>query len=471
MSTRFIGRSAELNWLEENYADESASFLILYGRRRIGKTETLRRFTETKPRVIFYTGTEVSAAEQLNAFSRRILPVLPDIARFVDTFTSWEQAFAALATLSGNQKTILVLDELPYIVHSSPELPSVLQKLWDETLRNRNIMIILCGSSLSFMEDEILGSKNPLYGRATGILKMEELNVFDACTFFPEYTLEEKLTAYALLGGIPHYLNQFDSAVPLAENIRKNILAKTSVLYSEIELIMHEEFREPAVYNAIITAIALGNTTLSDIHQRTMVDKTKLSAYLKNLMTVGIITREFPVTSSLKERTNLHRGIYRITDNYFRFYYRFVYPNVSELELDGSSSIYTHVIAPHLDAYTSRIFEDVALSYLRARNRAGELPFFMTSSGKWWSKTDEIDLVGFSETGTCMIAGECKYTHAPVDIDVLAGLERKVSAFTGSVEKPYFYLFSRSGFTAKLTATAASRNDVELVSLSDMFPE
>ena len=188
-------------------------------------------------------------------------------------------------------------------------IPSILQNLWDTVLKDSNVMIILCGSAMSFMEKELLAEKNPLYGRATGIYKMNAMGFYDAARFFPEYSERDKVLTYAVLGGIPHYLRQFDPEISVAENIKRNILTKGSALYSEVEFLLHQELRETQIYNSVIEAVALGNTKLNDISQKSLIEDTsKTSVYLKNLIELGIVRREFSVDAGVKERANANRG-------------------------------------------------------------------------------------------------------------------------------------------------------------------
>ncbi len=189
-------------------------------------------------------------------------------------------------------------------------------------------MIVLCGSAMSFIEKELLAEKNPLYGRATGIYKMTEMGFYEAARFFPDYSAKDKVLAYAVLGGILHYLGQFNPGLSVEENIKRNILTKGAVLYSEAEFLLHQELRETPVYNSIIEAVALGNTKLNDISQKSLVENTsKTSVYLRNLIELGIVRREFSVDTGTKERANTNRGTYRLTDNFFRFWYAFGFAN------------------------------------------------------------------------------------------------------------------------------------------------
>ena len=276
----FIGREEELNFLVDRYNSADGQLVVLYGRRRVGKTELLRQFCQDKEH-IFYTCTEIIDEKQLEAFSQRLLEKNQQAAKYITRFSDWEQALLSITELAKDKKIVVVIDEFPYMVKGNNAIPSILQKLWDEVLKQSNVMLILCGSAMSFIEKEVLAEKNPLYGRATGILKMQAMDFYSAQQFFPNYSIEDKITAYAILGGIPHYLKQFSDKYSLDENIVRNILIRGSVLYSEVEFLMRQELRETSVYNAVIEAVALGNTQLNDIYQKTQIDKSKLSVYLK----------------------------------------------------------------------------------------------------------------------------------------------------------------------------------------------
>ena len=441
----FIGRQNELQYLEESYTTKGGQLVVLYGRRRVGKTETLRKFCEGKEHV-FYSCTESPDKLQLTAFSERMLQKGLPAARYVKRFAGWVEALRSISELPTDRKKLLIIDEFPYMVRGNSAIPSVLQNLWDEGLKDENVMIVLCGSAMSFIEKEILAEKNPLYGRATGILKMTEMSFYDAIQFVPGYDALDKIATYAILGGIPHYLKQFDDALHLGENIRKNILSRGSILYSEVEFLMRQELRETAIYNAIIEAVALGNTKLNDIHLKTQIEKTKLSAYLKNLIDLGILRREFPVSDGVKEQANVQRGIYNVTDNFFRFWYAFVFPNLSELEAGDAAGILEYVVVPALDEYISRIFEDVCRQYLRDQNRKKALPFYFTKIGRWWDKSNEIDIMATDSKKQNFLLGECKYKNSAVTLSALTALREKWKP-KNDKSKRFYFLFSKSGFT------------------------
>ena len=461
----FIGRKEELKFLEDQYCKAEGQFIVLYGRRRVGKTETIRKFCEDKKH-IFYTCIECPDGQQLQAFSKRVLQTGIPASRYLQSFADWEQAFLSVLEVSTEEKIVLVIDEFPYMVKGNASIPSVLQKLWDETLRNENIMIILCGSSMSFIEKEILAEKNPLYGRTTGILKMQEMSFYEAIQFIPGFSSEEKIMTYAILGGIPHYLRQFDDSLSLEENIKTRILHRGSILYSEVEFLLRQELRETSIYNVIIQAIALGNTKLHDIHQKTQIEKTKLTAYLKNLMDLRLITREFSVEDSIKEAANVQRGLYRVTDQYFKFWYAFVFPNISELEAGDVDGVYQYAVAPELERYTSYIFEDVCKNYLRLQNQCDALPFHFSKIGRWWNKTDELDIMAVDYKKEQYLLGECKYRNSKFSLADWTRMKEKFKGHDGN--QLYYYLFSKSGFSEDVIEIT-KKEPVCLVLLDDVI--
>ena len=449
----FIGREEELRFLEERYTAPGGQLVVLYGRRRVGKTETLRRFCEGKSHV-FYSCTECTDEQQLAAFSTRMLQKDMPAAKYLTVFSGWEQALSSVSELPGQGKKLLVIDEFPYMVRNNPSIPSILQNLWDSTLREQDVMIVLCGSAMSFIEKEILAEKNPLYGRATGILKMNEMDFYDAARFFPNYSPLDKIRAYAVLGGIPHYLRQFDDRLSLGENFRRYILTRGCILYSEVEFLMRQELREITIYNTIIEAVALGNTRLNDIYQKTQIDKSKLSVYLRNLMDLGIICREFPVADGVKEQANVQRGLYRITDYFFRFWYAFVFPNISELETGDAAGVWQYIVEPELDKYTSVVFEEVCRQYLRRENRRNALPFRFTQIGRWWNKTDELDILATDRARRSFLIGECKFKNRPLDMADVNAAKQKFQPKSAQV---WYAFFSKSGFTEEALAAADER--------------
>ena len=461
----FIGRENELKFLNSCYESSNAEFVVLYGRRRVGKTETLTEFCKNKPNV-FYSCREYTTEKQLAEFSDALLSWKPEVKAYTDSFADWDRAFSFIGEMEGEEKTVIVIDEFPYMCKNNPSIPSILQIVWDTILKNKNIMLIICGSSMSFIEKELLSEKNPLYGRTTGIYKMLPMPYYDAVKFLPEFSDEDKIIAYSILGGIPHYLKQFDSKKTLKENIINKILTKGTVLYSEVEFLLRQELRETSIYNTVIEAIALGNTAFNEILTKTGIEKSKLSVYIKNLIELGIVEREFSVLSSAKERASSSKGLYNLTDNYFKFWYAFGYSNLSELEKDDSLGVWEDYIEESLHNYASKSFEKVCIEYMYSLNRQRKLPFRFSKIGRWWGTVtkviegkkrncaEEIDIIATDKNEKKFIIGECKFRTELFDSSELKKLKEKME-LQGEV---YYYLFSLSGFTDAVIETSKNED-------------
>lgn len=478
----FIGRKAELKFLQNKYTEDGGQLIVLYGRRRVGKTETLREFCKDKPH-IFFSCTQTTDRVQLRNFSTRMLKENIPARNYISEFADWEKAFRSVLDLPyGDQKKLLVIDEFPYMCRGNKSLPSILQNLWDAELRDSNVMMILCGSAMSFIEKELLAEKNPLYGRATGIYKMKEMGFYDAAKFFPDYSDRDKVLSYAVLGGIPHYLRQWNPKLSVDENIKRNILTKGCILYSEVDFLLHQELRETPIYNSIIEAVALGSTKLNDISQKSLVEDTsKTSVYLKNLIELGIVEREFSVDAKTKEQANSGRGTYRLTDNFFRFWYAFGFANFSQLEDGDVDGVYEYVVKPALHEFASFAFEDICREFVREMQKKNELPFRYAKMGRWFGKTTvrdekasgglrttetEIDLLAISQDATKYLVGECKFKGVPFSYAEYLDTLAKLSLQKNHAEF-YYALFSESGFDSKIVDHAAE-NKPQLYTLDQI---
>ena len=476
----FIGRKAELQFLEDKYNSPNGQLIVVYGRRRIGKTETLHQFCKGKPH-IFFSCRECTDKLQLKNFSVRILNEKIPAANYITEFSDWEKALCSIKDLPyGSSKKLLVIDEFPYMCKGNTSIPSILQNLWDDILKDENVMIILCGSAMSFIENELLAEKNPLYGRATGIYKFKEMGFYEAIQFFPDYSDRDKVIAYSVLGGIPHYLKQFDPKLTIDENIKKNILTKGCTLYSEVEFLLRQELRETPLYNSIIEAVALGNTKLNDISIKSLIDDTsKTSVYLKNLIELEIVEREFSVDDGIKERAKSNRSLYKLTDNFFRFWYAFVFANYSELEDGDVDGVYEYVISPALNEFAALVFEDICREYVREMQKAGTLPFRYAKIGRWWGKTTvrrkdalevqktEIDLLAVSKNADNYLLGECKFKNKPFRYSEFLDTAAKLSQQKDKADF-YYFLFSESGFDESILQEAESNDRLCLFDLEDI---
>ena len=472
----FIGRTQELQFLNEHYLSSKAEFIVLYGRRRVGKTELLTEFCKDKPN-LFFACTETTDKQQFLKFSECVLSY-GNSRSLIKAFADWEDIFSRLPDLAGNSRLVVVIDEFPYMCKGNTSIPSILQSLWDHKLKHSNLMIVISGSSMSFMEDEILSSKNPLYGRMTGNYKLEPMPFEDAIKFFPHYSTEEKIIAYSILGGIPHYLIQFDPNISLRENVVKNILSKGAVLFNEVEYILHQEFREPAVYNTIAEAIAYGSSRFNEISERSQLESSKLYPYLKAMIEIGLITHEFSVTETSKNMTKRTQGEYKLTDSFFAFWYSFCYPYLSELVQGEAQTVYEEIIQPNLHRISAAPLEYICIYYLRHLRKIGQVPFRFLKIGRFWGKvthkaegkkpyttSEEIDIYATDSTQTKYILGECKFTNEPFDMSQLKKLQAKLS-LQGEV---WYYLFSLSGFTDSVKEYAANNTNTILITAEDIL--
>ena len=288
----------------------------------------------------------------------------------------------------------------------------------------------------------------------SSIFKMKEMSFGDAAQFFPNYSLDEKVVAYAILGGIPFYLEQFSPDLNIEENIKKKIFSPETALFNETDFMLRRELRETVTYNAIISAIALGSTRLNEIAQKTMIDVSKANVYLKNLIGRNVVVKEHSMLDMIKDSANVRNGLYKISDNFFRFWYRFVYPNKGIIEARMAGHLASEIMDDVSTEYTSVCFEELCIDHVRRLNAERRLPFTAKSIGRMWGKGFEID-VGATD-GRTILLGECKWTRSTVGIETLNGLREKaeVNKELMGYEKYVFYLFSRSGFTQALKKEA-----------------
>lgn len=461
----FIGRTKELSELERRYAQPGFQFPVIYGRRRIGKTRLLQEFLRHK-RAIYFMATEQNERELLAGLTQACKEQLPDEqTKYLASFSSWEAFFSYIASVArGDERLVLAIDEYPYLAKAKPEISSLLQKAIDQLWQKTNLFLILCGSSMSFMEKQVLGEKSPLYGRRTGQLKLLPLPYDEGIRFFPAWPKEEQLIGFGICGGVPKYLELFAQYGSLREAILGEFLLPSGHLIEEPDNLMKQELREPAFYNSILSAIATGATRLNEIAQAVGTESGKLGFYLGNLRDLGIIEQEKPVGKG-----GSRRGIYKIADKMFAFWFRFLPSCRNLIAMGAATRAYDERIAPRLSEWFGHPFEDICMEYLKACIVRGTIQELYTDYGRWWGanpvkkREEEIDLVLSDETH--LLVGECKWQSGPVGLPVLRQLEERAALIRDGKELRYV-LFSRSGFTEELQA--AKRSDVELVGLEKL---
>ncbi len=461
----FINREKELASLRKLKDSGKFEMAVVYGRRRVGKTALLREFSK-EIESIFFVCDEVNEKMMLRSFSEVILEHFGE-KDTLSPFESWEKAIRFVASKAKEKRLLLVIDEYPYLANATSYFPSVLQRLIDHELLETKLYLVLCGSSVSFMESEVLGSRSPLFGRRTAQLRVEPFTYREASLFFPKLNNEEKIIACGILGGIPQYLQKWNQHLPYGENIANNFLDTSAYLYSEPRFLLRQELREPSLYNSIIESIAQGATRLNEISTRVGEPNDKTAKYIATLLNLNILGREVPVT----EKSTSRKAIYYIRDNLFRFWYTFVFPNLSLIETGMTEELLDKKIANGLSKYLGLAFESICRDYLLYKSGRGELPFRIMKLGKWWGnnqatkKEEEIDLLGLGDNQA--IIGECKWTNARVGIGELERLREKGSII--ACKDRIFVIFSKSGFTTDLQELAAKDESVYLVTLDDLF--
>ena len=452
---QFVDREEEIDQLGDCYDSETADFVVIYGRRRLGKSELVRQSIADRDDAVYYQAVESTAQNQLEQFvdvATAQFPSLENVRR------DWEAILEAL----GEEDAIVVVDEFPFLIEEDESLPSRMQRVWDLELQETEMTLVLVGSSISVMEDKVLSGSAPLYGRRTATIDLGPLSVADAHQFFPAYDPETAITTWSIYGGTPYYLQTVAPDEPLATNVQQAILSERGLLYSEPEFLLRTELRQPNTYFSILRALAHGRRTPNEIAGMAGVESGSLSTYLQKLRRIRLVERHIPVTES---PTASKRGRYRIAAPLFRFWFRFVYGNQDQLRMLGDDA-YEEVVAPELPDYVSPLFERLCQ---RALPELVDRQF--RDVGQWWFKEHELDVLGLADDG--LVAGECKFTSRPAGEGVLADLERTASDVRWSAEpadgETLYVLFSRSGYTADLSAVAETRDDVRLFGLSEIL--
>ncbi len=459
----FIGRDREVEALNRLYKSDKFEFVVIYGRRRIGKTALVNHFIDEKE-AIYFMGVESNEKQNLENFSKSIIEFRSGIQADT-TFSSYQAALEYVFKLAENERVILAIDEYPYVARASGSLASTLQMLIDKYKDNSKLMLILCGSSMSYMEDHVLAYKAPLYGRRTAQMKIEPFDFDECCTYLRGLSDEDKAYIYGIVGGTPQYLLQVNNDLSVEENIKNIYLNPMSFLYEEPLNLLKQEVREPAIYNAIITAVATGHSRMSEISTKVGESTAVCSGYLKNLISLGIIKKETPYGEKASKKS-----VYSIEDNMFCFWYRFVPDNTSVIARGAADLVYRRIEA-QLNDYMGRVFEEICAQYLWKLLLTGKMPIEFVSLGRWWGNDPrkkaqiEIDIMGEQDSASAVFA-ECKWRNENVDLDVLETLVDRSGLF--HYTKMHYFLFSKTGFTKGCAEKAKLMGNVTLVTYNDI---
>lgn len=461
----FHCRENELYDLNRRYKKGNFECIVVYGRRRVGKTALINEFCKDKP-TIFLSALNASSQGNLEALSKAIYEIEHPESVTFPVYPTFDAAFAEITRMAKEQRVVFVIDEYPYLAKADKSISSRLQHIIDHTWKDSKLFLILCGSSMSFMEYQVLGYESPLYGRRTGQYKIQALDYKEMTAFNSELNEEQQALVYGITGGVPHYINKLDVDDDIDEALKSNLFNTSSYLFEEPENLLKQELREPTLYNSIISAIAGGASRSNEISTKVGLESAICAKYLKVLLDLGIIIKETPVTEKGGKKT-----IYAIGDNFFRFWYRFVPQNTSAISAGRIERIYDTLIKQHFSDYMGLVFEQMCRKYLL--RYAEDLPIILSDVGQWWGtdakakKEVQIDIVGAPAEGKEYIIGSCKYRNEAIGVDELELLKHYATVF-GKGEKYHYYIFSKGGFTQGLQELA-DKGEVKLLTLKDLY--
>jgi AAA+ ATPase superfamily predicted ATPase len=458
----FFDREQELATLERLYAQESGTLLILYGRRRVGKTALIQRFLKDK-HALYLLATEESGTENLGYFRTLVADFLEDDLVREAVGLSWEKLAARFSASEG--KKVLVIDEFQYLCTSNPAFSSLMQRMYDTVLKPAGVMVVLCGSYIRMMESETLNYDSPLYGRRDGQIRLAQIPFRYYGEFLPGRSEDERIQYYSVTGGVPRYIEMMTRASSLFGAIDERILDPQSMLFEEPFFLLSHEVRDIGSYFTLLKTLASGHRKPSEIAATMQIRQTSLSKLLSALIQLDLVERTVPVTEENPEKSK--KGLYSIKDNFLSFWFRFVFPYRSSLSMRDFTHARENIRENFISGQVSRVFEDICAEKLWALSENGAFGGPLQKVAPWWDSRTEIDLVGLGVDRTTLVSAECKYSVHRVGPSVLYDLKRKTERipWKNGQRTETFVLFSRSGFDASLEEIAASDPHVLLIGL------
>ena len=454
VDSMFIGRERELASLKEFYEKDGIGMTVIYGRRRIGKSTLITEFVKDK-KTIFYTATKVGKNRNLELFSKQVVDLLmPGVENI--RFHTTEAVFDFIDKNIGDEKLVLVIDELPYWAERHEALLSILQKYIDTVWNDKNLKVILCGSALNFMKQKVLSERSPLFGRWDSQIKLEAFNYLDAAKFVPEYSNEDKAICYGITGGVAKYLSLIDPQKSIDENIIRLFFRTDGYLYDETRNLLTQEFSDIAVVNNIVEQIASGENTLNTIAGKIGEKEPTVLYSMEKLINVGLVEKKKCIT----EEKNKKKTQYVLKDYMFKFWYEFIPKATSVIEMGQGEIYYEKAVKPVLHSFMGFVFEEMCRYYILMKGITGEYGCFITSVGTWWgvenvadkngdirAQSADIDVVALSDIDKMAVIGECKFKNEKIDKGIYETLIRRGKLITAKYKISKYIFFSLSGYT------------------------
>ncbi len=464
--TRFVDRQeelAELNVLLNSAGQGKSEFIIVYGRRRIGKTTLILHWAEqSKPAALYWVARRETPDATRYSLARALWRwAYPEV---VDPqpprFDSWEPLLEQMARMIGEQPVIIIFDEFSYAAESDPSLPSHIQSAWDHLLKDKPITLVLAGSHIGMMVD-MLGYHAPLYGRFTGQLALSPLPFAALTDFFPDYSAEERVATYAVLGGVAGYWERFDAGQSLVDNIQQHLFRRMGFFRSEPMVLISDLVRETRHYEAVLRAVANGDHTPAEMAKTTGISSPNLGPYLKRLVELGFIKRRLPATIPLPQRRTTTRSRYHVSDPYLRFYFRFMDPHLDLIEQKQTKLLWERIKEQFRAFIGMTTWEELCREWVREQARQGALPFAVELVGSHWSAEAQIDVVAINWREKAILLGECKWGLPVVNRKTIRELVGKASQVVPGAEwQVHYAYFARSGFTDAARVEAQKLNAI-----------
>lgn len=460
MMSKFIGRQREIQELNQ-LLNHQAHLAVIYGRRRVGKTTLLLEWARQAGRETLYWVARRDTPDAVrHSFARALWKwAYPQTANpEPPRFDSWQLVFEQMARMIADKPLIVILDEFPYAVEADGSLPSHLQAAWDHLFKQQRLTLVLAGSHIGMMVD-LLNYQAPLYGRVTAPIAVEPLPFATLREFFPTYTVAERVATYAVIGGVPAYLERFDPQQDLSANLRHHLFRRAGMFQSEPVVLISDLVRETRTYEGVLRAIAAGARTPGEIAEQTGVASSNLTAYLRRLQALALVERRLPATIPPEQRRSTTRSRYHLRDPYLRFYFRFIEPHLDLIEQELYDELWERIGEQFRAFIGATVFEELCREWVLVQARQRRLPFSPALVGSHWAADAQIDVVAINWRSKAILLGECKWGAEPVGRDVVLTLVNKAPLVVPAAEwRVEYAFFARAGFTEAARSEAANHN-------------